>query len=656
LKKVSVLLIVLLLAALCAVPFGAGCGSSDNGSEPFAVPRGCNPLAPAWDCLLPFPSDYFLVDDPALPSGRRVEYTGKAVIVTLDDRDANPVSAHPAEGASHQSQILAVFPEGVDDSNLVFHTGDVFESLLPQSPTLLIEAETGEPVLHFAELDPLAETDDRRAFIIRPLVRLKNATRYVVAIHGLVDHDQQPVEAPEGFRRIRDKEAKGHGILGPLAEHYEDDIFPVLEDFGLERSGLQLAWDFTTQTTEHVTTDMLTVRDKALESFTQSPPAVTITEVTDDYSEYIFRRIEGTIRVPLFMESEKANEWLNRDAGGNVVQNGEAEVPFTMLIPRSVAALAPTDEPARLIQFGHGFFGVRFKDSDLGELDPLLDQYKFVFIAVDWWGMASDDALFLVEAIAVRPSEVLKFTDRVHQGMVNSIAMIYAAQGPLLQQPELQVGPQPLYDPDHIYFYGNSLGGVLGGTYAGLSPNIERFILGVGGAGMTFIMFRSGSCIELIGLIQSYIPDPLDTQKYSALLQTTFDRMDPITYAPNVLLDPLPDSPASRRILMHAGIGDTQVPNLSTHLHARVMGVPHLQPASREIPGLEKVSSPADSALVEFDFGIDPLPDIQAIPPPESNEVHDGVRDLGVVNQQINLFFQPDGHIEHTCDGLCDPE
>ena len=643
-------------SALLAFIFLAGCGSSENGLEPFPVPRGCNPLAPAWDCLLPFPSDYFLVDDSSLPSGRRVEYTGKALIKTPDDLVADPVSAHPADGASHQSQILAVFPEGVDDSNLVFHTGDVFASLLPDSPTLLIEAESGEPVLHFAEVDPLAETDDRRAFLIRPLVRLKNATRYVVAIHGLKDHDHTPVEAPEGFRRIRDKEAKGHGILGPLADHYEEKIFPVIEDFGLQRSELQLAWDFTTQTREHVTRDMLTVRENALGLFSQNPPAVTITEVTDDYSENIFRRVEGTIRVPLFMESDRANVWLHREASGTVVQNGEAEVPFTVLIPRSVAALAPTDEPARLLQYGHGFFGVRFKDGDLSELGPLLEQYKFVFVSVDWWGMCSQDAPFLVEAIAVRPSEVLKFTDRVHQGMINFIAMTYAAQGPLLQQPELQIGPDPLYDSEHIYFYGLSLGGVLGGTYAALSPNIERMTLGVGGAGMTFIMFRSGSCIELIGLIQSYIPDTLDTQKYAALLQTGFDRMDPITYAPNVLTDPLPDSPASRRILIQMGIGDTQVPNLSTHLHARALGLAHLQPAPREIPGLIKVTAPADSALVEFDFGIDPLPDILAIPPPESNDVHDGVRDLDAVNRQIDLFFQPDGRIEHTCDGLCDPE
>lgn len=646
-KKASTLLTILFLA---------GCGSSDNGSEPFAVPRGCNPLAPAWDCLLPFPSDYFLVDDTSLPSGKRVEYSGKALIKTLDDHTADPTSVHPADGASHQSQILAVFPEGVDDSNLVFHTGDVFDSLLPDSPTLLIEAESGEPVLHFAEVDPLAETDDRRAFLIRPLVRLKNTTRYVVAIHGLLDHDQQPVQAPEGFRRIRDKEAGGHGILGPLAERYEDEIFPVIQGFGLERSELQLAWDFTTQTWEHVTRDMLTVRAKAIELLSQSPPVVTINEVTDDYDQYIFRRVEGTIRVPLFMESDQANVWLHRDASGTVVQNGEAEVPFTMLIPRSVAAMQPGDPPVRMLQYGHGFFGARFKDSDIEHVLPLLEQHNFIFVSVDWWGMTSQDVIYVAEAIAVRPSETLIFTDRVHQGMVNFIAMVYAAKGPLLQKPELQIGPDPLYDSEQVYFYGLSQGGVLGGTYAALSPNVDKMTLGVGGAGMTFIMFRSGSVKPLIGLIQTQLPDPLDTQKYSALLQTTFDRMDPITYAPNVLTDPLPDSPASRRILIQMGIGDTQVPNLSTHLHARALGLPHLQPAPREIPGLEKVTAPADSALVEYDFGIDPLPDILAIPPEESNEVHDGVRELDAANQQINLFFQPDGHIEHTCDGLCDPE
>jgi hypothetical protein len=639
-----------------AVVFLAGCGSEGSGPEPFSVPKGCNPLAPAWDCLLPFPSDYFLVADSSLPSGKRVEYTGKALIKTPDDRVANPVDAHPADGASHQTQILAVFPEGVDDSNLVFHTGDVFDSLLPSSPTLLIEAESGEPVLHFSELDPLAGTDDRRAFLIRPLVRLKNATRYIVAVHGLLDHDQQPVRAPEGFRRIRDGEAGGHGILGPLAERYEDGIFPVLEAFGLSRADLQLAWDFTTETQEHVTRDMLTARDKTIELLSQNPPDVTINEVTDDYNEYIFRRVEGTITVPLFMESDQPNVWLHRDAGGQVAQNGEVAVPFTVLIPRSIAALGPTDPPARLLQYGHGFFGARDNDSDIAHILPLLQQYKFVFVSVDWWGMTNQDVLFLVEAIAVRPSETLKFTDRVHQGMVNFIAMAYAARGPLLEQPELKIGPDPLYDPDRIYFYGLSQGGILGGTYAALSPNIERMTLGVGGAGMTFIMFRSGSCAELIGLIQTYIPDPLDTQKYAALMQTTFDRMDPITYAPYVLSQPLPDSPASRRILIQMGIGDTQVPNLSTHLHARALGLPHLQPAPREIPGLVKITAPADSALVEYDFGIDPLPDILARPPPEGNPVHSGVRELDAARRQIDEFFREDGRIEHTCDGLCDPE
>ena len=171
------------------------------------------------------------------------------------------------------------------------------------------------------------------------------------------------------------------------------------------------------------------------------------------------------------------------------------------------------------------------------------------------------------------------------------------------------------------------------------------------------MMFRSISFVQFLDFVESYIPDPLDMQKWATLSQTTFDRIDPITYAHHVFSDTYPHSPTSRRILVQMGIGDALVPNLTTHLHARALGLSHLKPAPREIPAIEKTDSPCDgSALVEFDFGIDPLPGIFAAPPEGNNEVHRGVRKLDAAIRQIDLFFQPDGRIFHTCDGICDPE
>ncbi len=635
----------------------SGCGESD-GLDPLPIPEGCNPLAADWDCLLPYPSDFFLVEDPALPSGRRIALSGKAVITT-DEKEypADPSSVHPADGFSHINQILALFPSGVDTSNLVFHTGDVLASLQLDSPTLLVEAESRETVLHFAETDPRADSDDRRALLIRPLVRLRNATRYIVAIHDLRSPGGDPVEPPEGFRRIRDGQAEGHDVLGPLAVRYEEEIFPVLQDLGVERAGLQLAWDFTTQTQQHVTADMLAVREQVIARFTDQPPQVTITGLTDEVNEYIFRRVEGFIRVPLFMESPEAGARLYRDASGKVVANGETEVPFTVLIPRSVAGRQPDDPPARLLQYGHGFFGSRDNESEMSHVYEFFDRLQLVSVAVDWWGMATEDSFVAVEAILSRPSEIMVFTDRLHQGMANFISMAYAAKGPLLQQPQMQLGPQPTYDPEQVYFYGLSQGHILGGTYVALSPHVQRATLGAGGAGLTFIMFRSHSFAPFLGFIDMVIHDPLDVQKYVASTQTTFDRVDPITYAPHLLTDTYPGGPSSRRLLMHAGIGDPTMPTMAAHLHARALGLGHLQPAPREIPALDEVQAPHDgSALVEFDFGIDPLPGIEATPPEEDNVVHDGVRELDAAIRQIDLFFRPGGLIENTCDGICDPE
>jgi hypothetical protein len=108
---------------------------------------------------------------------------------------------------------------------------------------------------------------------------------------------------------------------------------------------------------------------------------------------------------------------------------------------------------------------------------------------------------------------------------------------------------------------------------------------------------------------------------------------------------------------MQIGIGDAAVPNLASHLHARALGLSYLQPAPRVIAGLAMADAPFDgSAIVEFDFGVDPLPGIEAIPPTSDNEVHEGVRRLEVAKEQLDRFLQPGGSIEHTCDGVCDPE
>jgi hypothetical protein len=135
-------------------------------------------------------------------------------------------------------------------------------------------------------------------------------------------------------------------------------------------------------------------------------------------------------------------------------------------------------------------------------------------------------------------------------------------------------------------------------------------------------------------------------QTYLAMLARGFDRIDPAAYAPLV----------KSKVLMQIGLGDAQVPNVASFLHARALGVKQILPTPRPIPLLDTTMGGDDGPALElFDFGIDTSP--SAMPYPLApNGVHEGVRVDTPALRQMDLFLRPGGIIQHTCDGPCDPE
>lgn len=633
----------------------AACGSGDSSpTAPFVVPEGCNPIAAEHDCLLPFPSDFFLTDDPSMPSGRRVAWSEAALPVHANGEAVDMTTPHPADGFSVGTAILALFPGGIDDANLPGPTQDRSLSLAADCPTVILDAATGERVAHLAELDPRADEDARRAFVLRPMRRLEHERRYIVALRSLRDLSGQPVPAPAGFARLRDGRASSEPDLAALADRYDSAIFPPLETAGIARGELQLAWDFTTESEESVTRDMLAVRAEVLSRFAEAGPEIEVTRVQDDVDDAIARRVDGLLKVPMFLENDQPLAALRRDGEGRVVAEGMLDVPFVVTIPRSVASAPPGTPPARAVEFGHGFFGTL--EEGVNSVSFFGEPLGAVMLGVDWWGMREADRAPLANLLAGDAKRTMVFTDAVHQGMANALALELAARGPLAELPELALGGEPAFDGSELYFYGISNGAILGGTFLALSPTIERGALGSGGANYGLVAFRSRSFSAFLLILQGVLPDPLDQQKVVAMWQTGFDRIDPLTYAPHVLAAPLADAPPERRVLLQIGVGDAAVPNIAAHWHARALGVEHLQPAPRAIWGLEPATSPwSGSAIAEYDFGIEPLPGVEAIVGAD-NEVHDGLRKLGAVNDQLDRFFASDGVIVHTCDGVCDPE
>jgi len=657
---VAGLVIFASLSAACGddavTPGTGGSGGRDEGTTgsggATGVAEGCNPLTES-DCLVPYPSDFFLAVDASTPSGRRVVVPPVAQPL-FDGQPVDLGALHPVDGFSPQTPILALFPGGVDPAGLPAWNDDAEVSIGDASPTVIVDTETGERIAHFAELDPRARDDARRALILRPLVRLAPERRYVVGIRDLARLDGAPVEAPRGFAAMRDGEAGAmEPALATLGARYDADVFPLLEPTGL-RSSWQLAWDFTTASAASAEADLLAVRAQTIEALDE-PVDFTIDQVTEgDAGSHVALRVDGTMTVPLFLDAPEPGNLLHRDASGAVTQNGTAEVPFSVWIPPSVALRAPGDPPARLLQYGHGFFGTR--DEVTSSEMELADEEGFVVVATEWWGMSKEDQTEVVVGLNERPALTMRFTDRLHQAMANQIALGRLAQGPLADIGELAVNDEPAYDASSLYFTGNSLGHILGGTYVALSPDIERAVLGVGGANFSLMMFRARPFLVFLGILAIHVKDPLDQQKFALFIQSDFDRIDPGTYARYVTTEQLPGGPANRHVLLQAGLDDASVTNLASMFHARAIGVPLLEPTPFEVPLVERASYPADDGFVLFDFGLDLDLAARASPPGDDTVVHDGVRHLDAAKAQLSAFLREDGAVVQTCDDVCNPE
>jgi hypothetical protein len=136
------------------------------------------------------------------------------------------------------------------------------------------------------------------------------------------------------------------------------------------------------------------------------------------------------------------------------------------------------------------------------------------------------------------------------------------------------------------------------------------------------------------------------------LTDMLWERTEPAGYAPYVLDNLLPNTPA-HQVFINDAVGDHQVTTLGAHIMARTMGMPHLDTGIRPIYGLETVPGPVQgSAIVEYDFGLPPAP-VENLPLRECGDPHGKVRKLAEFQQQMDLFLRT-GTIQNFCaGGIC---
>jgi hypothetical protein len=616
----------------------SGCGAG----PPPDVPAGCNPLV-GDDCLTPFPSGLYEVADGTSATGVRVALPADRLPVSSQGVAIRPDRLDQKDGFSPASPFLVYFKAGVDATQLP--TADTLAaSVTAQSAVQVIEAATGARVPVMAELDlnAMADFGDRQALFIRPMVRLKNSTRYVIALVGLNDASGKPL-APPGFVALRDRTPLNAG-LKPLVSRYED-LFGVLTTAGVARKSVTLAWDVTTASDETATGNLVAMRDHALLQVPNATWSLTDSNITGD--AHLLRELTGTFDVESYLTDDTTKATMLLSDGKPAVR-GIGKAKIVVHIPQCAATATA---PLPVLVFGHGLFGNAQTELSSDYEKQVGDTLCMVQIGTDWIGLSSADVATLSTVVLNDLNQIEIITDQLQQAHLNAQVMTRLFLTRIKDDPLLQVNGKPVTDGKEVYYYGISDGGIQGGTFLALSEDVIRGVLNVPGCEWSLMMFRSHDFASLKPLLSGIYPDPLDQQLAIALSQSEWDHSDPASFAPHLLADPLPGV-MPKRVLVQEAIGDSQVPNLATRVLVRTIGLPG-NDLEQQVYGVDEKPAPLDSAYTQWDVHPMPLPPPGDVPPTGENPAHEAIRRLDLLVAQLGQFLKPDGQVQQTCPGVC---
>ncbi|PCC75316.1 hypothetical protein SAMN02745121_03961 [Nannocystis exedens] len=606
----------------------------------------CDPLDPNY-CLFPFPNNVYTTADATTPTGRRVALP----------RNSLPMSTGGILPETDVFAELDGFSGGLP--GMVHMPGATITglpgpwsieiSVTPDSPTIILDVDTGELVPHFTELDMSHGDDARRTLLIRPVTRPRDGARLIYAVRNVVDAGGEPLAPSPAFAALRDLTPFPDDPSIDARRPLYADIFQRLEAVGVTRDDLQLAWDYTVSSTENTTGRMLHIRDHALAQVGAAGPAYEIETITEDCAEFIALCVEGEMTVPLYLDKPESGGRMVLDDAGLPTQNGTATYPFTVLIPYSAF-----EAPSAPVGYGHGLLGSR-SQVKASEFRQFAEDYNYILFSVDWVGMAEDDIVTIVGALGGHLHQFAAVPDRGQQGILNFILATRMMLGDFATDPALTYqGEQAMFDTSAAYYFGNSQGGIFGASLMAVQVDVTRGMLGVPGQPYNLLLNRSVDFDSFFSIVKGAYPDPIDIQVVLGLVQMLWDRSEPNGYSHHIR-EPLPNTPA-HDVLLNVAIGDHQVTTLGAHVMARAIGgVVNMGPVNRSIWGIEEVEgSHSGSAMVEFDFGLPPEPTVN-VPMKEGDDPHGGPRKLAAANASMDKFFR-EGVVETFCDGACDPD
>ena len=638
-------------------------------------------LLDAAKCLLPFPSNFFTRKSDTTDNGLLVNFSKEAMLANASGIVGDSAELNRNDGFSPGTVMITQVPDLDMEATGAPRLIDLSDSRQDDSPIVVINAATGERQLIWSELDANTDKEAELSLLIRVAKNLQDGQRYIVALRNMKNAAGEMIPPTELFRAYRDNVSTDSDAAEARRPAMED-IFSVLLSANIAREDLYLAWDFTVSSTRSLSERILHMRDTAFAALAGGTPEFTIDSVEDlsMTDENWGRRIEGTITIPNFMDSDDASAGSSlfyADDGDALPDrmNGDNTTvqPFICNISNQSLDLASKSAESggatRVYLYGHGLLGTRYQSTNGAHQGALSNRFDLMNCAMDFIGMAETDVENAI-AILQGVKGFSSLPDRSQQGF---IGWMYLAE--LLRHTDgfatheaFQVEGRSVYDGTHVYYYGNSQGGILGGALLATAPNIENGVLGVPGMNYSLLLRRSVDFDLYAAFLRPAYPDVLDQTLLLSLYQMLWDRGENNGYANHLVSDPLPNTPA-KNVLLHVAFGDHQVTHISAEIMARTMGIPLHQPALVERrhhdinPFVEQMAISTyphmGSALVYYDGGPGPndewddtgthVPPVVNVPPRTGNDPHERPRRDPNAMEQISSFMSPQSTVINAC-------
>jgi hypothetical protein len=536
-----------LVALLLAAATASAATPPPDQTASMPNPTGCDSID-ASACMLPFPNDLYTKADPSSKTGRRVDFNILAMPRNRAGKPIDPTDQNRADGFSPGSMIITKIAGLNNDAQLQAlgapRIWSPDRSLDPDSPITVLDAETGQRQMVWAELDHSIDSlgaaagGADSALLIRPAKNFLEGHRYIVALR-LPGFTADPV-----FKAYRDKSAVPGS--NPLQQQFDaqrqphfDALFATLGAVGIKRADVTQAWDFTVASGQNIAGRMLAIRNDAFhqlgddnladlkvagkapsftltrivdrtcgtrqslaDQFGQDDPTNTDVVVTDlecprgSDSGQIAYDVKGSMDVPCYLSTPGCtpthshfilNPTTNLPVqipGNTMKVDFRCRIPFVALDPANAHESRPS-------LYGHGLFG-SYGELGQDQVRNMAAENNFTYCATNWTGMAEDD-IPNVASVLLDVSSFNTLADRVQQGMLNFLylgRLMIHPEG-LCSQAAFNVGGECILDTRRLFYDGNSQGGIIGGSLTAVAPDFTRATLGVLGMNYSTLLTRS---------------------------------------------------------------------------------------------------------------------------------------------------------------------